>query len=63
MCEARHFHWTLTETCQYSRNLAARPDLSLAIFDLTVPPHHGRCVYSLGTAEALALWPGAPAAS
>jgi hypothetical protein len=49
MCEARHFYWTSTETCQHSRNLAARPDVSLAIFDPTVPPHHGRCLYSLGT--------------
>src|SRR6185437_2818344 len=31
MCGPRHFYRALTETGQYSRNLAARPDVSLAI--------------------------------
>lgn len=50
--DLRMFYWVSRETCQHSRNLATRPDISLAVFDSTVPPHHGRCLYALGTAAA-----------
>lgn len=46
----RDFYWVSTETCRHSRNLSARPHVSLAVFDSTAPPYHGRCLYAVGTA-------------
>ncbi|GHJ57456.1 hypothetical protein Nm8I071_67630 [Nonomuraea sp. TT08I-71] len=51
--ELRMFYWVSTETSQHSLNLAARPDVSLVVFDSTVPPYHGRCLYAVGTAKRL----------
>jgi nitroimidazol reductase NimA-like FMN-containing flavoprotein (pyridoxamine 5'-phosphate oxidase superfamily) len=61
------FFWMSAETSQHSRNIAAHPAVSLAVFDSTVPPYQGRCVYASGTAEivtgdelrsALEIYPG-----
>ncbi|MEV4574464.1 pyridoxamine 5'-phosphate oxidase family protein [Nonomuraea jabiensis] len=45
--------WVPSPDTQHSRNLAARPRLSMVIFDSTVPTHHGRAVYLSGTATEL----------
>lgn len=68
--ELRHFYWVSSQASQHSRHLAARPEVSLAVFDATVPPYHGRCLYAAGTAEVvsgddlragLTVYPGPPA--
>lgn len=68
--ELRHFYWMSTETSRHSANLAAGPDVSLVVFDSTVPPYHGRCLYAVGAARVLAgddvrrgltTYPGPPA--
>jgi len=45
--------WTSATDAQHSRNLAARQDVSLVVFDSSVPPFHGRAVYAVGVARAL----------
>lgn len=45
--------WMSNSDAQHSRNLAARPQLSMVIYDSTVPPYHGRAVYLSGTAAEL----------
>jgi hypothetical protein len=45
--------WVSSPDTQHSRNLAARPQLSMVIFDSTVPTYHGRAVYLSGTATEL----------
>lgn len=66
--ELQTFYWVSRESSQHSRNLATRPDVSLAVLDSTVPPHHGRCLYAIGTAavcpdadleKGLMVYPGA----
>ena len=61
------FYWTSEPTAQHSRNLVARPRVSLVVFDSTVTPYHGRAVYAAGVAsevsedevdEALQAYPG-----
>jgi hypothetical protein len=57
----REFLWVSEVDARHSRNLAARPQVSLVIFDSTVPAYHGRAVYADGTAgeagpEALAAY-------
>ncbi|HYJ66459.1 MAG TPA: pyridoxamine 5'-phosphate oxidase family protein [Nocardioidaceae bacterium] len=49
----REYYWTSTTNAEHSRNLAERPQVSLVIFDSTVPPYHGQAVYVTGEAEAL----------
>ncbi|MEV0272340.1 pyridoxamine 5'-phosphate oxidase family protein [Hamadaea sp. NPDC050747] len=51
--DLREFYWVSSPTAQHSLNLAKRPDVSLVVFDSTVPPYHGRCLYAAGTAQAL----------
>jgi nitroimidazol reductase NimA-like FMN-containing flavoprotein (pyridoxamine 5'-phosphate oxidase superfamily) len=51
--DLRRFYWMSTETSQHSRNVEARPQVSLAVFDSTVPPYHGRCLYGSGRAEVV----------
>jgi hypothetical protein len=46
--------WVSNRDAQHSRNLAGRPQLSMVIFDSTVPTYHGRAVYLSGTAAELA---------
>ncbi len=61
------FYWCSTTASRHSVNLAANPAVSLAVFDSTVAPYHGRAVYAEGTAgpvpvteleAALSLYPG-----
>ena len=42
--------WVSYPDARHSRNLAARPQLSIVIFDSTVAPGHGQAIYM--TAEA-----------
>jgi Pyridoxamine 5'-phosphate oxidase len=49
----REFYWTSVPDAQHSRNLAERPQVSMVVFDSTVPAYHGRAVYAVG--EALEL--------
>ncbi|WP_188435488.1 pyridoxamine 5'-phosphate oxidase family protein [Microbacterium murale] len=51
--ELEFFYWMSSATSQHSRNIAAHPEVSLAVFDSTVPPYYGRCVYASGVAEML----------
>jgi nitroimidazol reductase NimA-like FMN-containing flavoprotein (pyridoxamine 5'-phosphate oxidase superfamily) len=48
--DLRTFYWLSREDCQHSRNVAVRPAVSLAVFDSSVRPYHGRCLYAVGTA-------------
>jgi len=65
----REFYWLSAMDAQHSLNLAARPRVSLVVFDSTVPPYHGRAVYAVGQAaelsgtdldRALEFYPGPP---
>ncbi|MEJ1922531.1 pyridoxamine 5'-phosphate oxidase family protein [Microbacterium sp. KHB019] len=47
------FYWMSAQTSQHSQNIEAHPAVSLAVFDSTVPPYFGRCVYASGLAETL----------
>lgn len=47
----REFYWLSATDAQHSRNLAERPQVSVVIFDSTVAPYHGRCVYAVGEAR------------
>jgi pyridoxine/pyridoxamine 5'-phosphate oxidase len=49
----REFFWVSAMDAQHSRNLAERPHVSIAIFDSTVAPYHGRAVYAVGEAHQL----------
>jgi hypothetical protein len=51
--DLRRFYWVSSPASRHSQNLAGRPDVSLAVFDSTVPPYHGRCLYGAGTATML----------
>ena len=46
--------WVSSPDARHSRNLAVRPQLSMVIFDSTVPTYHGRAVYLSGTGAELA---------
>ena len=63
----REYYWVSATDARHSRNLAERPQVSLVIFDSTVPPYHGRAVYVVGEAgelsgsdvdRALQVYPG-----
>ena len=45
------FLWVSVVDARHSLNLAARPAVSLAVFDSTVPAYHGRAVYAVGEAR------------
>jgi hypothetical protein len=49
----REFIWVSASDADHSRHLAARPSVSLVVFDSTVAPYHGRAVYAVGEARAL----------
>jgi len=51
--EYRELVWVSSPEARHSRNLAARPQLSIVIFDSTVAPGSGTGVYMSATAEAL----------
>ncbi|MFC7531891.1 pyridoxamine 5'-phosphate oxidase family protein [Actinoplanes sp. GCM10030250] len=41
----RDFYWISKPSALHSRNLAVRPELSIVIYDSTVPVYHGEAVY------------------
>ena len=47
------FVWVSETGARHSRNLAARPRVSLVVFDSTVAPYQGRAVYAVGEAREL----------
>jgi hypothetical protein len=47
------FYWISSPDVTHSRNLAARPDVSLVVFDSRVAPGEGQAVYMSATAEEL----------
>jgi nitroimidazol reductase NimA-like FMN-containing flavoprotein (pyridoxamine 5'-phosphate oxidase superfamily) len=52
---ARHsdFYWVSSPEAQHSRNLAARPEAEIVIFDSTAPASQGEAVYISATAAAV----------
>lgn len=48
------FHWVSSPEARHSRNLAARPEVAITIFDSTVPVGGAQAVYMAATAEELA---------
>lgn len=48
-----HFHWVSSPDARHSRNLAARPEVAIAIFDSTVPVGGAQAVYMAGQAVEL----------
>ena len=50
----RTFHWVSSPDSRHSQNLAARPDVSIAIFDSSAEPGSAEAVYITGRAEELA---------
>ena len=49
----REFFWVSTPDARHSRNLAARPDVSLVIFDSQAPPAAAAAIYAAAFAEEL----------
>ena len=49
----REFYWVSDIDARHSRHLAERPQVSVVVFDSTVPPYHGRAVYAVGAAREL----------
>ena len=47
----RRFFWVSDPDARHSRNLAARPELAIVIFDSTVVPGHAAPVYMSAVAE------------
>ena len=47
------FNWVSSPQAQHSRNLAARPDLSIVVFDSQAPVGEGQGVYMSAAAEQL----------
>jgi len=50
----REFFWVSIPTSRHSRNIAARSDVSIVVFDSGVPVGEGQAVYMTGVAERLA---------
>jgi hypothetical protein len=46
-------HWVSSPEAHHSRNLAARPDLSIVVFDSQAPVGEGQGVYMSAVAEQL----------
>src|SRR4051812_21497668 len=49
----RDFLWVSRPEARHSRNIAARPELAIVIFDSTVPAGTGQAVYAEALAEEL----------
>jgi hypothetical protein len=49
----KHFHWVSSPEARHSRNVAARPEVAIAIFDSTVPVGGAQAVYMSGRADEL----------
>jgi nitroimidazol reductase NimA-like FMN-containing flavoprotein (pyridoxamine 5'-phosphate oxidase superfamily) len=50
----REFFWVSSPDATHSRNLEARPDVSIVVFDSSVPISTGQAVYMSATARELA---------
>jgi hypothetical protein len=51
---ALDFYWVSSPEVTHSRNLAARPQVSIVVFDSTAPAGSGEAVYMAATAEQVA---------
>jgi uncharacterized protein YhbP (UPF0306 family) len=51
--EYREFHWVSAPDARHSRNLAARPEVGIVIFDSRAPINTGQGVYLSAFAEQL----------
>ena len=49
----RNFHWVSSPDAKHSWNLAAHPEVAIAIFDSSVPVGGAQAVYMKGVAEEL----------
>jgi nitroimidazol reductase NimA-like FMN-containing flavoprotein (pyridoxamine 5'-phosphate oxidase superfamily) len=49
--DGRTFYWVSDPNARHSRNIAARPDIAIVIFDSTVTPGNGAAVYMEARAE------------
>ena len=49
----RSFHWVSSPESKHSRNLAAHPEVAIAIFDSSVPVGGAQAVYMKGLANEL----------
>jgi hypothetical protein len=49
----RSFHWVSSPDAKHSRNLAARAEVAIAIFDSSVPVGGAQAVYMKGVAKEL----------
>jgi|Tabmets5t2r1_1033131.scaffolds.fasta_scaffold07527_4 hypothetical protein len=49
----RSFHWVSSPDAKHSRNLAAHPEVAIAIFDSSVPVGGAQAVYMRGMAKEL----------
>ncbi len=49
----RNFHWVSSPDAKHSRNLAAHPEVAIAIFDSSVPVGGAQAVYMKGVGEEL----------
>jgi nitroimidazol reductase NimA-like FMN-containing flavoprotein (pyridoxamine 5'-phosphate oxidase superfamily) len=49
----RHFHWVSTHDTRHSRNITARPEVALAIYDPSVAIGAAAAVYISGKAQEL----------
>ena len=51
--EWARFHWVSSPEATHSRNLSARPQVTMVIFDSRVPPGSGQGVYMAAMAQEL----------
>ena len=51
--DCKHFHWVSSSEARHSANVAARPEVAIAIFDSTVAVGGAQAVYMSGRAEEL----------
>lgn len=65
----REFFWVSDVDARHTRNLLARPRISLVVFDSTATPGEARALYAAGTAaevspddleQCLRIYPGRP---
>ena len=49
--DGRHFYWVSDPNARHSRNIAARPEIAIVIFDSTVTPGDADAVYLAARAE------------
>jgi nitroimidazol reductase NimA-like FMN-containing flavoprotein (pyridoxamine 5'-phosphate oxidase superfamily) len=59
----RDLYWMSSPKATHSRNLAARPELSIVVFDSQAPVGTGQAVYMAATATVTQHWVLDPAAT